>query len=104
MPEKKYINDCVHCGFCLPACPTYVLWGEEMDSPRGRIYMMRKAVDGEAPRRWAVSAAHGQLPGMHGVHDGVPIGGAVQQADRADARQMESNVAAELWASGCFGG
>ena len=48
-PEMKYINDCVHCGFCLPACPTYVLWGEEMDSPRGRIYMMRKVVEGEAP-------------------------------------------------------
>jgi glycolate oxidase iron-sulfur subunit len=48
-PEKKYLNDCVHCGFCLPACPTYVLWGEEMDSPRGRIYMMRKMVDGDAP-------------------------------------------------------
>ena len=48
-PEKRYLNDCVHCGFCLPACPTYVLWGEEMDSPRGRIYMMRKVVDGEAP-------------------------------------------------------
>jgi glycolate oxidase iron-sulfur subunit len=45
----KYISDCVHCGFCLPACPTYVLWGEEMDSPRGRIYMMRKVVEGEAP-------------------------------------------------------
>ena len=48
-PEKKHIDDCVHCGFCLPACPTYVLWGEEMDSPRGRIYMIKKAVDGEAP-------------------------------------------------------
>jgi glycolate oxidase iron-sulfur subunit len=47
-PEKKYIDDCVHCGFCLPACPTYVLWGEEMDSPRGRIYMMKKAVEGES--------------------------------------------------------
>jgi len=48
-PEKKLIDDCVHCGFCLPACPTYVLWGEEMDSPRGRIYMMKKAEEGLAP-------------------------------------------------------
>ncbi len=48
-PEKKYIDDCVHCGFCLPACPTYVMWGEEMDSPRGRIYMIKKTMEGEAP-------------------------------------------------------
>ena len=48
-PSKKLLSDCVHCGFCLPACPTYVLWGEEMDSPRGRIYMMAKASQGEAP-------------------------------------------------------
>jgi glycolate oxidase iron-sulfur subunit len=48
-PETRLIDDCVHCGFCLPACPTYVLWGEEMDSPRGRIYMMKKSSKGEAP-------------------------------------------------------
>jgi glycolate oxidase iron-sulfur subunit len=48
-PSKDLLADCVHCGFCLPACPTYVLWGEEMDSPRGRIYMMAKAREGEAP-------------------------------------------------------
>jgi glycolate oxidase iron-sulfur subunit len=47
-PDKALIDDCVHCGFCLPACPTYVLWGEEMDSPRGRIYMMKKAAEREA--------------------------------------------------------
>lgn len=47
-PSKELLSDCVHCGFCLPACPTYVLWGEEMDSPRGRIYMMAKASQGEA--------------------------------------------------------
>ena len=48
-PEKDLLSDCVHRGFCLPACPTYVLWGEEMDSPRGRIYMMQSAANGNAP-------------------------------------------------------
>jgi glycolate oxidase iron-sulfur subunit len=48
-PEPAVMDKCVHCGFCLPACPTYVLWNEEMDSPRGRIWLMRKAALGEAP-------------------------------------------------------
>ena len=47
MPERKLIDDCVHCGFCLPACPTYHSWGEEMDSPRGRIYLMKGLSDGK---------------------------------------------------------
>ena len=41
------IADCVHCGFCLPTCPTYALWGEEMDSPRGRIHLMKQGLEGE---------------------------------------------------------
>ncbi|HWB33365.1 MAG TPA: heterodisulfide reductase-related iron-sulfur binding cluster [Acidobacteriaceae bacterium] len=48
-PEKSLLADCVHCGFCLPACPTYMMWNEEMDSPRGRIYMMDRAAAGEMP-------------------------------------------------------
>jgi glycolate oxidase iron-sulfur subunit len=44
--DLELINDCVHCGFCLPSCPTYVLWGEEMDSPRGRIHLMKQHVEG----------------------------------------------------------
>lgn len=47
-PAREIIDKCVHCGFCLPVCPTYVLWGEEMDSPRGRIYLMKMASDGTA--------------------------------------------------------
>jgi glycolate oxidase iron-sulfur subunit len=47
-PSTQIINTCVHCGFCLPVCPTYVLWNEEMDSPRGRIYLMKMAAEGKA--------------------------------------------------------
>ncbi len=44
-PQPELIDDCVHCGFCLPTCPTYELWAEEMDSPRGRIVLMSTALE-----------------------------------------------------------
>ena len=43
---RSLTSDCVHCGFCLPSCPTYLLWSEEMDSPRGRIQLMESHLDG----------------------------------------------------------
>jgi glycolate oxidase iron-sulfur subunit len=44
--DRELISTCVHCGFCLPTCPTWDLWREEMDSPRGRIYLMEGLADG----------------------------------------------------------
>jgi glycolate oxidase iron-sulfur subunit len=43
----RAVSTCVHCGFCLPACPTYHVLGEEMDSPRGRIILMKSVLEGE---------------------------------------------------------
>ena len=43
---REVAKDCVHCGFCLPACPTYQLWAQEMDSPRGRILLVNQILDG----------------------------------------------------------
>jgi glycolate oxidase iron-sulfur subunit len=42
----KAVSTCVHCGFCLPTCPTYQVLGEEMDSPRGRIVLMKQVLEG----------------------------------------------------------
>lgn len=99
-PARDLLDDCVHCGFCLPTCPTYQLWGEEMDSPRGRIYLMdlaeRGEIDLEGPFTEHIDACLGCMACVTSCPSGV-------QYDRlleATRPQIERNVArtrADRW-------
>lgn len=55
-PMTKAIETCVHCGFCLAACPTYQELGQEMDSPRGRILLMKEVLEGKLD--WTAAQPH----------------------------------------------
>ncbi len=47
--SEKILRACVHCGFCTATCPTYLLTGDELDSPRGRIYLIKEMLENERP-------------------------------------------------------
>ena len=47
--SEKILRSCVHCGFCTATCPTYALLGDELDSPRGRIYLIKNMLEGGGP-------------------------------------------------------
>jgi len=91
-PSKDLLSDCVHCGFCLPACPTYVLWGEEMDSPRGRIYMMAKAAQGEAPLDQNFRTHMDQCLGCMACMTACPSGVQYDKLIEDSRAQVERNI------------
>ena len=72
--QRELIDDCVHCGFCLPHCPTYVSWSEEMDSPRGRIDLMRGIREGKTPLTPSVVRHFDQCLGCMGCMTACPSG------------------------------
>ena len=51
LAAEAILRKCVHCGFCTATCPTYQLLGDELDGPRGRIYLMKQVLEGETPTR-----------------------------------------------------
>ncbi|HEV8117435.1 MAG TPA: (Fe-S)-binding protein [Thermoanaerobaculia bacterium] len=72
--SRSLLDDCVHCGFCLPACPTYASWGEEMDSPRGRIDLMRGLAEGKIAWNQSVAKHFDRCLGCMGCMPACPSG------------------------------
>ena len=98
-PRRDLLDECVHCGFCLPSCPTFVLYGEEMDSPRGRIYLMRAALDGAPINEEMVTHFDRCLGCMScetacpsGVHYGELIEATRAQVERSYRRPLSTRL------------
>lgn len=84
--ESAGIDACVHCGFCLPACPTYLALEDENDSPRGRIVLMRALLDGRVAPDDPAMQHIDQCLGCRGCETACPSGvpyGALLEATRA---------------------
>src|SRR5579883_2426239 len=88
-PDPEVIADCVHCGFCLPTCPTYLLWGEEMDSPRGRIVLMKLANEGEIGLTEQVTQHFDRCLGCMACVTACPSGVQYNQLIEATRAQVE---------------
>ncbi len=99
-PSNEIIEKCVHCGFCLPVCPTYVLWGQEMDSPRGRIYLMKMASAGatEMNSTWVshFDSCLGCMACMTACPSGVDYGKLIEATRAQIERKTERSPVEEL--------
>ncbi len=104
------LRACVHCGICLPQCPTYRVLGEEMDSPRGRVYLMRAAAEGRAELTPGLARHLDLCLGCRACEtacpSGVPFGQLLEatraQLDRKGVRAPESAHATLEWALSIF--
>jgi glycolate oxidase iron-sulfur subunit len=96
-PSVKLINECVHCGFCLPTCPTYALWQEEMDSPRGRIYLMKLAIDGQTQMTDTFVGHFDRCLGCMACMPACPSGVKYDKLIEATRAQIERNHPRSLW-------
>jgi glycolate oxidase iron-sulfur subunit len=95
-PDRELLADCVHCGFCLSTCPTYLLWGQEMDSPRGRIQLMKMASDGEIGMTEAFTTHIDRCLGCMACVTACPSGVQYDKLIEATRPQIERNYPRSL--------
>jgi glycolate oxidase iron-sulfur subunit len=95
-PEPKLIDTCVHCGFCLSTCPSYRVLGKEMDSPRGRIYLMDGINEGEIPLSEATVQHFDSCLGCLACVTTCPSGVQYDKLISATRHQVERNYSRSL--------
>ena len=95
-PEPKLIDTCVHCGFCLSTCPSYRVLGKEMDSPRGRIYLMDAINEGEIPLNKATAQHFDSCLGCLACVTTCPSGVQYDKLISATRHQVERNYPRSL--------
>ncbi len=96
-PSSELIADCVHCGFCLPTCPTYRLWGQEADSPRGRIYLMKLGLAGEVAMDEAFVEHFDRCLGCMACLTSCPSGVQYDSLIEATRAQIERRYPRSAW-------
>lgn len=95
-PDPKLIDSCVHCGFCLATCPSYRVIGKEMDSPRGRIYLMDAINEGEIALNTATTEHFDSCLGCLACVSTCPSGVEYDKLISATRHQVERNYPRSL--------
>ena len=88
---EAILRKCVHCGFCTATCPTYQLLGDELDGPRGRIYLIKQVLEGQRADAQDAAAPR-PLPDLPQLRNDLPVGRAVRPPGRHRPRASSTSA------------